>query len=151
MPVLITEEIENDKDGGEDNKDKDKAGGGGNSTAALEGSGKRKSKYAKLLEQLGGNEALDNDLTALYANLQTVELAPAGDPLSGKSRSPAGLRKSSTMTGGGLTSPGRSPVVALQPGSTKDGQAAAASLASMTARKASFNRSKSFSVEALQG
>lgn len=146
MPLLITEEIENDKDGGEDNKDKDKANGEGNSTAALEGSGKRKSKYAKLLEQLGGNEALDNDLTALYANLQTVELTGGGDPLSGKSRSPsAGLRRSNTLTGGGLTSPGRSPVVALQPGSTNDGQAlaAAASLASMTARKASFNQNNS--------
>ena len=147
MPLLITEEIENDKDGGEDNKDKDKDDGEGNNKAALEGSGKRKSKYAKLLEQLGGNEALDNDLTALYANLQTVELTSGGDPLSGKARSPISLRKSSTLTGGGLTSPGRSPVVALQPGSTNDGQALAAdaSLASMTARiprKASFNSSK---------
>jgi hypothetical protein len=135
MPLLITEEIDADKEGGEDKEKDDEER---KVDIAGEGSGKRQSKYAKLLEQLGGETALDDDITALYANLQTADLTPTGDPLSGKGRSPGGLRKSSTINGG-LTSPGRSPMIALQPASNNGQQLtpAAASLASMTQKKAS--------------
>lgn len=125
MPLRTSEEADLEKDekeveGGKDSKKENDGENNAENVAAGDDSSKRKSRYRKLLESLGGDAGLEEDLRALHANLERTQMAPTGDPLSGTARQSLVRSRNGSMimrsgAGGALTSPGKSPMYALAP------------------------------------